>query len=70
MLITFLVTFLEIYNVSSFNNMAFDAAFSKAMNVLRSRLSARVPAYIIPLAYISPDCITTTPSGKADRRKL
>ncbi|KAK0509901.1 hypothetical protein JMJ35_007295 [Cladonia borealis] len=69
-LVAFLVAFLEIHNVSSFDDMAFDAAFSKAMNVLRSRLSARVPAYIIPLVYISPDCITTTPSGKADRRKL
>ena len=69
-LVAFLVAFLEIHNVSSFDDMAFDAAFSKVINFLRSRLRAHVPAYIIPSAYISPDCITTTPSGKADRRKL
>ena len=65
-----LVAFLEIYKVSSFNDMAFDAAFSKLTNVLNSRLSARVPAYMIPSAYIPLNSIPTTPSGKTDRRKL
>ena len=65
-----LVTFLEIHKVSSFDDMAFIAAFGKLMNVLGSRLSARVPIYMIPSAYILLDCIPTTPSGKADRRKL
>ena len=65
-----LVAFLEIHKVSSFDDMAIDAAFSKLTNVLDSRLSARVPAYIIPSVYISLDCIPTTRSGKTDRRKL
>ncbi|KAF2468357.1 acetyl-CoA synthetase-like protein [Lindgomyces ingoldianus] len=65
-----LVAFLKIHKLSSFDDMAFDAAFKKVTNVLNSRLRARVPACMIPLAYIPLDCIPTTPSGKTDRRKL
>ena len=65
-----LVAFLKIHKLSSFDDMAFDVAFKKLTNVLNSRLGARVPAYMIPLAYIPLDCIPTTPSGKTDRPKL
>ena len=64
------VAFLEIRKVSSFNDTAFDAAFSKLMNVLNSRLSARLPAYMISSAYITLDYIPITPSGKTEERKL
>ncbi|KAF2752950.1 acetyl-CoA synthetase-like protein [Pseudovirgaria hyperparasitica] len=65
-----LVAFLKVPRLSSFDDMAFDAVFEKVTDVLHSRLRARVPAYMIPSAYIPLDCIPTTPSGKTNRRKL
>ncbi|KAI4273878.1 MAG: hypothetical protein LQ337_004329 [Flavoplaca oasis] len=65
-----LVVFLQIHKLSSFDEIAFDAAFKKLTNVFNNKLSARVPACMIPSAYIPLDCIPTTPSGKTDRRKL
>jgi amino acid adenylation domain-containing protein len=39
-------------------------------DALRGHLKARLPAYMIPSAFVSLDALPLTPSGKVDRRRL
>ncbi|KAK3675254.1 NRPS [Recurvomyces mirabilis] len=46
------------------------AELAKMMQRLAEGLAERVPAYMIPTAYVPIDCIPMSTTGKADRRKL
>src|SRR5262249_32057141 len=50
--------------------IAYVVADPPAADELRDRLAARLPAYMIPSAFIALDALPLTPSGKVDRKAL
>src|SRR6185295_508204 len=50
--------------------VAYVAAEALDVEALRAHLSARVPAYMVPAAYVRLDALPLTSSGKVDRKAL